>query len=385
MKYLHCTLVLLFIVTLALTGCAGSSQQSMSTPTSIDQDFSSVAGVARIPLSQLSMPARPTNLPTILKSLEASSDGTLGYPTRQVFDFSVLLNDLESALLITGLGNLYLPENINKPVPAIVILHGSGGIKPGRENEYARLFTKNGMAAFVVDYYTPRGVTENTPYIQKALSVTEIDVLVDAYAALNFLSTHPSIDPQRIGVTGYSYGGMATRFALDSRVATILSPQGNRFAVHADFYGPCYQDLGHDETTGAPYLAVFGDQDNSVDPETCKSIHAAIKAAGGPVEIHLIEGAGHAWENSQPRKENDAPYVDGCRFSFDPVTGYSLVDGQEAPHAALGASLNERLRTRVRFIAHASHCYGRGYIVGRDEVTDARAKSILLKFLSDNL
>ncbi len=138
----------------------------------------------------------------------------------------VLLNSMDTVPKHTGLGTLIMPQNASSdnPVPAMVILHGSGGIKSGRELEYAKLFAENGIAGFVLDYYSSRGVTEQTPYLHKTLAATEVDIIVDAYSALKFLGTHPFIDASWVGVTGYSYGGMATRYTMDSRIKAILAP-----------------------------------------------------------------------------------------------------------------------------------------------------------------
>lgn len=337
------------------------------------------------PPTSLVMPVPLDNLPPILDQLDRTTEGELSFLTKHTYDFSVLLRDFESAPEIKGFGHLYLPENKNRPSPAMVILHGSGGIKPGREHEYARLFSENGIAGFVVDYYTPRGATEDTPYILKTMIATEIDVLVDAYFALRFLAMHPAIDPNRIGVIGFSYGGMATRFALDERVANILSPSGLRFAAHADFYGPCHQILGHNRTTKSPYLAVFGDQDNSVHPKTCETVHAEIENSGSPTQIELIKGAGHAWENDQPRSESPSPYIRGCKFSFDPKSGDLLIDGKPTVSIDLNADLSTRMNFRSQIAHHVQHCLKHGYIIGKDVKTDRRAKEILLDFLSEHL
>lgn len=335
--------------------------------------------------SSLEMPEIPSNLPVIKDSLDRDSSGTLSFPTKHAYDFSVVINDYESAPKMKGLGHLYLPANINKPMPAMIILHGSGGIQPGREHEYAELFAKNGIAGFVVDYYMPRGVKEDTPYLLKTMIATEIDVLVDAYEALNFLSSHPAIDADRIGVIGFSYGGMATRYALDERVATILSPGGHRFAIHVDFYGPCHQVIGSSQTTKAPYLAVFGDDDNSVHPPTCEKVHAEIKKSGSPTQINIIKGAGHAWENEQPRTESPSPYIQGCEFSFDQTSGDLLIDGKPTSTADIDADLNARMNVRAGLSGFVQHCLNYGYIIGKDVEADRKAKSILLKFLAEHL
>jgi len=272
--------------------------------------------------TSITLPEFP-KLPAPIVRLESGQAGDLYFLSSSPYDFSVLLNDLADAPPTTGKGHLVLPEGASPEnrVPAMVILPGSGGEQPGREMEYAKLFADNGIASFIVDYYTPRGATPETPYMIKTLAASEVDVLTDAYMALILLSRHPDIDDSRIGVTGYSYGGMATRYALDFDTQQILAPYAFPFALHVDMYGPCHQTLGEGETTGAPYLAIYGDNDNSVDPAACAVVQKDLKANGSKVEAHIMPGAGHAWETKRPLQEYPSPYIRGCTFSYDQQSG----------------------------------------------------------------
>jgi dienelactone hydrolase len=266
-------------------------------------------------------------------------------------------------------------------VPAIVILHGSGGISEGREYEYAQLFTQNGIAAFVVDYYAPRGVTEQTPYVMKTMAATEVDIMSDAYSALKILGTHPAIDAERIGVTGYSYGGMATRYVLDDRLKNIMAPDVPSFALHMDIYGPCHQTLGHKGTTGAPYLAIHGDADNSVDPALCQEVYKDLEAAGSQVESHVIAGAGHAWENYAPLSEFEGSFVRGCKFSFD-ENGTFLVNGKSGRFQPTPEMTRpQRAMVRAGLGELAGSCVGQGYTVGNNPEADKQSKAIQVEFM----
>jgi len=334
----------------------------------------------------IELPAFP-ELPEPKTKLAADDAGRIYYITRSPYDFSVLLTDFDAAPETTGFGDLYLPDGANgtSKVPAMVIVHGSGGITDGREHEYAQQFATAGIAGFVIDYYAPRGVTADTPYMLKTMAATETDLIVDAFAALERLQEHPSIDPSKIGVIGFSYGGMATRYALDERLAKKLSPNGPDFALHVDFYGPCHQSTGHSGTTGAPYLAVYGDQDNSVDPAECARVQDDLRANGTPVEAHVLEGAGHAWENSAPQAMGKTAFVRGCQFSFHPDDGTLLIDGTAATQPPRGATRNERAQARMALGADAMHCIGQGYLVGNDPVADGKARAILETFLDRHL
>lgn len=336
--------------------------------------------------TELELPAFP-DYPAPQDQLSADQSGEIYFQTYSPFDLNVLLEDMDNALPTTGKGHLVLPDNASAdaPVPAMILLHGSGGIAEGREFEHAKALAARGYAAFVLDYYEPRGVTSETPYMFKVLSVTETDIITDTYAALRLLGSHPAIDAERIGVMGFSYGAMVTRYTMDPRMKAILAPDLPRLAVHADFYGPCHQNLGVDDATGAPYLSVRGTEDASIDIAKCKEVESSLTQAGTPVDAHVLEGVGHAWESLSPRKlYPDSPYVSGCTFSFD-QRGFPTVDGQPVTRTEKGASRGERALARAALMQDVPQCLFKGYIIGRDEVAHHKARELLFGFLNRHL
>lgn len=335
-----------------------------------------VAGSSNLPL-----PVFP-DYPAPQTRLQVGQTGDIYFPTRSPYDFVRVLNGYEALPVHSGKGTLFLPKaaSPDRPVPAMVILHGSGGIQPGREFRYAEFFTDMGIAAFVVDYYASRGVSATTPYVMKTMAATEVDVMADAYSALKILATHPAIDKTRIGVTGYSYGGMATRYVLDERLRTIMAPEVAPFALHMDIYGPCHQNLGYTGTTGAPYLAIYGDKDNSVDPKTCAQVQADLRVGGSSVDAHIIEGAGHAWENAAPQGEFGGSYVRDCEFSFD-AEGRFLINGQAGALPTPDMSREERAFIRAQLGHLAKGCIGQGYTVGHNAAADKISRALQADFV----
>ena len=332
--------------------------------------------------SSVDIPEIP-DLPEPMTKLFEGQSGTIYFATKSPYDFSRLLNGYDKLPTHGGVGELFLPKgaSVDNPVPAIIILHGSGGINASREPVYAKLFNNLGIAALVVDYYAARGTADENHYIRKVLSATESDILVDAFAALKLLGTHPAIDAKKIGVTGYSYGGMVTRYSLDPRIKNIIAPDVPPFAIFMDFYGPCHQTLGTDATTGGAYMAIFGDRDNSVDPEVCKRVYKILEENGTSVEYHILEGAGHAWETDVPRNMTDNPYVRGCEFTYDPKSGHPLVDGKPVTVSEPDASRGERAFVRTSISLETPQCIHEGYVVGHDPQADKKAKAIMVKFL----
>jgi dienelactone hydrolase len=111
----------------------------------------------------------------------------------------------------------------------MVIAHGSAGVDT-RETAWADRLGALGLATFVVDSFTPRNVRETAT--DQARLPTAANV-ADALAALRLLATHPRIDPDRIGIIGFSKGGQVALYTGDDygrprRAAATRSGSGPR-------------------------------------------------------------------------------------------------------------------------------------------------------------
>src|SRR6266446_2443251 len=127
--------------------------------------------------------------------------------------------------------------------------------------------------------------------------------LADAYSGLGFLAERPQIDPRRVVLTGFSYGAMATMYALYAQVADKLAPPqpnngGMRFAGHVAFYGPCIGRFEDSRTTGAPLLMLIGGKDEIVDQRRCAEVAADLRAGGSRVETIVYPDAVHQWDGA---------------------------------------------------------------------------------------
>jgi dienelactone hydrolase len=334
----------------------------------------------------IALPEFP-ELPAPMEQLAEGQSGAVYFASATPFDFDVLIGDMSVALPTTGIGTLFLPEGASteSPVPAMVVVHGSGGIQPGREMEYGALLAENGYAALVIDYYTPRGATDDVSYMIRVLSVTEFDAVTDAYNGLRLLQTHPAIDPGRIGVMGFSYGGMATRIAMDQRVADSLLGGNPPFAAHIDYYGPCFQNFRSPAATGAPLLTLRGTEDASNELPACRRREAELRELGASVEAHVYEGVGHSWEALRPRAMSESsPYVSGCEMDYD-EQGRPMTAGQYIVNVPVETSREERIALRMASGDLLADCVKSGYIIGRDDAAKARSDAHMLEFLGRTL
>ena len=189
--------------------------------------------------------------------------------------------------------------------------------------------------------------------------------MADAYAGLRFLLTRPEIDPERVALIGFSYGAMATMYALSANVAALMAPAGERFAAHAAFYGPCIAEFADPRTTGAPLLMLYGTGDALIDPARCDDgewrVAQLIRFAWTPaphVASYVAEKAAAA--GVPPRDESGAPlpYValhvrrgDACRCFGGCCWGNADGGGRHCfaleEYIELGATLATALNARA--------------------------------------
>lgn len=340
-------------------------------------------------LAQFSLDALPP-LPKVMPMvpptvLHSDTQGDIRFKSSSPFDLDVLLNKASLAETSMGMGKLLLPAvaGDGARVPAVVILPGGAGPIPGREYETAKTLAEHGIAALVVDYFKPRGISDEMPYAMKIMGTSEFDAVADAYAALKALNKHPAIDPQRIGVLGFSKGGLAARISMDARIREKLAAHIPGFALHVDFYGPCYANLQVQQTTGAPLVSFRAGEDASNDLVACAEQEAVLRKAGSAVSTVVYAKAGHDWESNRPRELTDKPYLDGCTISFNDkdiptLNGQPLIPENAQPDRTA------RYQIRIQSSKALGDCVKVGYVSGRDESAKKMAAKHLLQFLKNH-
>ena len=109
-------------------------------------------------------------------------------------------------------GILTLPDNIDKPVPAIVLVHGSGPSnmdeKVGKLTPFKDLAEGLANRGIAVIRYDKRTYVHKKQFIKKAdISVKE-ETIEDAILATELLRKDCRIDADKIFIAGHSMGGM---------------------------------------------------------------------------------------------------------------------------------------------------------------------------------
>jgi dienelactone hydrolase len=195
-----------------------------------------------------------------------------------------------------------------KPRGAIVIVHGSAGVDSRAQN-YAIALNDAGFVTLEIDLWAARGV--NSP-LERPKSVA--DTLPDAFAALDFLAHRSGIDPKRIGIMGFSWGGIVSMLSATRRAVHRFAKDGREFAAHAPLYPVCWtynQTPGFefDTLTGAPVFIQSGADDLYDDPDSCAQL---VNSLPEPLRMFVsyatYENATHAWDRKEPDITPNDPF-----------------------------------------------------------------------------
>jgi dienelactone hydrolase len=191
-------------------------------------------------------------------------------------------------------GELRIPKPGTGRLPAVVLVHGSGGIGFNSGMRVDEL-NKAGLATFVVDSFTGRGITQT---ITDQSQLSSYAMMNDAFAALAVLARHPRIDPGKIAVMGFSKGAVPSIYASMNRFQTAYAADGAGFAAHIGFYTPCNVALIDDEKVGTrPIRLYHGLADDWVPVGPCRDYVARLKKAGADISLVEYPGAYHAFDN----------------------------------------------------------------------------------------
>ena len=193
------------------------------------------------------------------------------------------------------------------------------------------------------------------------------DQLTDAFAALEIVHTHPFVDSNRIGVMGYSMGGITTILAAFEEIAQNSSRNKIRFALHVPFYAPCIIHLENGSGTGAPIVCLWGEENETTPKSRCEELFKCLQDGGSSVKEIWYPDAAHGWNGENPMKfYKNVPNFSPCRFTI-----YS--DGSVFEAVAAMTSITDK-----KFIENSEQCVGFGYTIGRHDETHIKANKALL-------
>ncbi len=183
-------------------------------------------------------------------------------------------------------GYLALPAG-DGPFPGLVVIHEWWGLDAQTRKEADR-FASEGYAALAVDLYRGRSTSdpEEAHELSRGLPIDRAEG--DLRAAFAFLRSHPRVSGRPVGSLGWCMGG---GFSL--RLAEVEPDLGAAVL----YYGRLATDEAALAQVRAPVLGLFGAEDRGIPVDTVRDFETRMQALGKPVEIHVYDGAGHAFAN----------------------------------------------------------------------------------------
>ncbi len=135
---------------------------------------------------------------------------------------------------ITLAADMYAPKGVEGKLPAIAVCGPFGAVKEQCSGLYAQTMAERGFLTIAFDPSFTGESGGEPRYMASPDINTE-----DFQAAVDFLSVHENVDPEKIGIIGIcGWGGMALNAAaLDTRIkATVASTMYDMTRVNANGY-----------------------------------------------------------------------------------------------------------------------------------------------------
>jgi carboxymethylenebutenolidase len=186
-----------------------------------------------------------------------------------------------------GRGYLVTPTQINKKLPAVLVVHENRGLNPYIE-DVARRLAKQGFIAFAPDALFPvggyPGNDDDGRTMQRELDRNKIEQ--DFVAAAAYLKNH-DLTNGKLGVVGFCFGGYISNYLA------AAAPQLIDAAV--PFYGtPASDDLV--QNVKAPILLQFAEQDKRVN-DTWPQYKEVLETNKVNYQSYVYPGTQHGFHN----------------------------------------------------------------------------------------
>ena len=297
---------------------------------------------------------------------------TIVFDSANPFSYEEVITDLDNQEKQTVTGILGFPAEFNKDKKYPLIVGVAGSLNWGPHHlKYLEMYRELGFATFQLQSFDSRDVQST---VGSQVEVTSAMMILDSYLALEVLSTHPNIDINRAGITGWSLGGTVSLYSAWMPLINAINSGKYRFAAHLPIYPGCLAYPHPAKSmifSQAPVHILIGELDDWVPASACTNLLGKLDQSGLPhnIDITIYENAHHSFDREMELTTMENGYTLGdCFFPMDDEGALFLSE-------FWNISINTPVRQKLALLT----CAGRGPTMGGNY--DAREKSF--KFAAD--
>jgi len=199
------------------------------------------------------------------------------------------------------------PKKGEGPFPVLVLNHASGGPKQFSskwfkfDKQMAMQLRKKGITVMFIDNFSSRDAA-NVGADQSQVSTYSF--YIDAFMTLEYLSKDPKINVKKVGITGWSRGGMNSLAITEKRIRDALISKDLYYAASLPRSNECHQSgyfRNPQPIKETKIWMVNGSKDDASHAHICEEYGKKMKANGADIEVTTKKGWGHGFEaNYEP-------------------------------------------------------------------------------------
>ncbi|MFQ5849549.1 MAG: dienelactone hydrolase family protein [Candidatus Binatia bacterium] len=177
---------------------------------------------------------------------------------------------------------------INKPTPAVVLLHGYRGVDDA-QRAITRRFAREGFVCLSPDLFCGKISSDRalSAYLKTSLDIDRaVEKAIDSVAYLRML---PFVGRKKVALSGFCMGGGLALYGL---------ARSSKFAAGVIFYQSLFPDPAELKGIKVPIQCHYGTRDENTTRAEIEMFKGTLTEYGKKFEIHMYEGAGHAFLNS---------------------------------------------------------------------------------------
>lgn len=183
--------------------------------------------------------------------------------------------------------------------PGVVVIQEWWGLVP-HITDLCERFAAEGFTALAPDMFHGETTTEPDEAGKLMMALNMAQAAKDMGGAVKYLQSSDVVRGDQVGVTGFCMGG--------GLALVLATQQGDSIGACVPFYGLIpWPDAQPDwSKLTAPVQLHVASKDEYFSPEKASDLEAELNGLGKSVEVHVYEGADHAFFNDTRPEVFDA-------------------------------------------------------------------------------